>query len=44
MTYHNSGHHKDVATPNDLTTAKKGKVSIHSLFNHKLEDTLKLGD
>ena len=32
-------------TPNDLTTAlKKGKVSIHSLFNHKLEDTLKLGN
>ena len=25
MTYHNSGHHKDVATPNDLTTAKKGQ-------------------
>jgi alkane 1-monooxygenase len=26
MTYHNSGHHKDVATPNDLTTAKKGDI------------------
>lgn len=25
MTYHNSGHHRDVATPNDLTTAKKGQ-------------------
>ncbi len=26
MTYHNSGHHRDVATPNDLTTAKKGDI------------------
>ncbi len=26
MTYHNSGHHRDVATPNDLTTARKGDV------------------
>ena len=25
MTYHNSGHHRDVATPRDLTTAKKGQ-------------------
>ena len=25
MTYHNSGHHKDVATPKDLTTAKQGQ-------------------
>ena len=25
MTYHNSGHHRDVGTPNDLTTAKKGQ-------------------
>ena len=26
MTYHNSGHHRDVATPNDLTSAKKGDI------------------
>ena len=26
MTYHNSGHHRDVATPKDLTTARKGDV------------------
>ena len=26
MTYHNSGHHRDVGTPNDLTSAKKGDV------------------
>lgn len=26
ITYHNGGHHRDVATPNDLTTAKKGDV------------------
>jgi alkane 1-monooxygenase len=24
MTYHNAGHHRDVATPNDLTSASKG--------------------
>lgn len=24
ITYHNSGHHRDVATPNDLTSAKEG--------------------
>ena len=29
MTYHNSGHHRDVATPNDLTTAKKGQSFYH---------------
>ena len=26
MTYHNSGHHRDVATPNDLTSAKEGDI------------------
>ena len=26
MTYHNSGHHRDVGTPNDLTSAKKDDV------------------
>ncbi|MDB4649113.1 alkane 1-monooxygenase [Crocinitomicaceae bacterium] len=26
MTYHNSGHHRDVATPNDLTSAKQGDI------------------
>ena len=26
ITYHNGGHHRDVATPNDLTTAKKGDI------------------
>ena len=26
VTYHNSGHHRDVATPNDLTSAKKGDI------------------
>ena len=26
MTYHNSGHHRDVGTPNDLTSAKKGDI------------------
>jgi alkane 1-monooxygenase len=26
MTYHNSGHHRDVATPKDLTTAKRGDI------------------
>ena len=26
MTYHNSGHHRDVGTLNDLTSAKKGDV------------------
>lgn len=26
MTYHNSGHHKDVATPNDFSSAKKGSI------------------
>ena len=26
MTYHNSGHHRDVATPNDFTSAKKGDI------------------
>ena len=44
MTYHNSGHHRDVATPNDLTTAKKDKAFILSLFNLKLEGTLKHGN
>ena len=44
MTYHNSGHHRDVATPNDLTTAKKGKVSIHLHCNRKLVVTLKHGN
>ncbi len=29
MTYHNSGHHRDVATPNDLTTARKGQNFYH---------------
>ena len=29
MTYHNSGHHRDVATPDDLTTAKKGQSFYH---------------
>ena len=26
ITYHNGGHHRDVATPNDLTTTKKGDI------------------
>ncbi len=26
MTYHNSGHHRDVATPNDFSTARKGAI------------------
>ena len=26
MTYHNSGHHRDVGTPNDLTSARKGDI------------------
>ena len=26
MTYHNSGHHKDVATPKDYSSAKKGAI------------------
>ncbi len=26
ITYHNSGHHRDVATPNDLTSAKEGDI------------------
>ncbi len=29
MTYHNSGHHRDVATPYDLTTARKGQNFYH---------------
>lgn len=26
MTYHNSGHHRDVGTPNDLTSARQGDI------------------
>ena len=26
MTYHNSGHHRDVATPKDLSSARKGDI------------------
>ena len=36
MTYHNSGHHKDVATPNDLTTAKKGQSFYTFAFQSQI--------
>tara|TARA_B100001057_G_scaffold486064_2_gene566635 strand:+ start:206 stop:1249 length:1044 start_codon:yes stop_codon:yes gene_type:complete len=36
MTYHNSGHHKDVATPNDLTTAKKGQSFYSFAFQSQI--------
>ena len=36
MTYHNSGHHRDVATPNDLTTARKGQNFYHFAFRSQI--------
>ena len=36
MTYHNSGHHKDVMTPNDLTTAKKGQNFYNFAFQSQI--------
>jgi len=36
MTYHNSGHHRDVATPNDLTTAKKGDIFYVFAFKSQI--------
>ncbi|MEJ6589603.1 MAG: hypothetical protein QNL43_07345 [Crocinitomicaceae bacterium] len=51
MTYQNSGHHRDVATPNDLTSAKQGDIfylfalesekSKVSIHNHKSQDIKK---
>ena len=36
MTYHNSGHHRDVATPKDLTTAKKGQSFYTFAFQSQI--------
>ena len=33
ITYHNSGHHRDVATPNDLTSAKEGDNFYNRLIS-----------